>query len=83
LDLDRSAEVKTLRRKLRELGRRGLAYQFLRGIARRIADDHKDLLGYLYVDGHVRAYHGGRPAALFQGFPFGLPGKLACFAQVF
>lgn len=60
LGLDRAPEVKTLRRKLRELGRRGLAHQFLRGIARRIADDEKDVLGYLYVDGHVRVYHGGR-----------------------
>ena len=60
LGLDRAPEVKTLRRKLRELGRRGLAHQFLRGIAQRIADDHKDVLGYLYVDGHVRVYHGAR-----------------------
>jgi hypothetical protein len=60
LGLDRSPEVKTLRRKLRELGQRSLAHDFLRGIARRIADEHKDVLGYLYVDGHVRLYHGGR-----------------------
>ena len=60
LGLDRAPEVKTLRRKLRELGRRGLAHQFLRGIAQRIANDHKNVLGYLYVDGHVRVYHGSR-----------------------
>jgi transposase len=60
LGLDRAPEVKTLRRKLRELGRRGLAHQFLHSIARRIANDHKDVLGYLYVDGHVRVYHGSR-----------------------
>jgi Transposase protein len=60
LGLDRSPEVKTLRRKLRELGQRHLAHEFLRGIARRIVDQHKDVLGYLYVDGHVRLYHGGR-----------------------
>ena len=60
LGLDRAPEVKTLRRKLRELGRRGLAHEFLRGIAQRITDDHKDVLGYLYVDGHVRVYHGNR-----------------------
>jgi len=47
LGLDRAPEVKTLRRKLRELGRRGLAHQFLRGIAQRIASDHKNVLGYL------------------------------------
>ncbi|MGH9880119.1 MAG: putative transposase, partial [Pyrinomonadaceae bacterium] len=60
LGLDRSPEVKTLRRKLRELGQRCLAHEFLRAIARRIADQHKDVLGYLYVDGHVRLYHGDR-----------------------
>jgi DNA-binding CsgD family transcriptional regulator len=60
LGLDRAPEVKTLRRKLRELGQRSLAHQFLRGIAQRIASDHEDVLGYLYVDGHVRVYHGTR-----------------------
>ncbi len=60
LGLDRAPEVKTLRRILWELGQRGLAHEFLRDIPRQIADEHKDVLGYLYVDGHVRVYHGSR-----------------------
>lgn len=60
LGLDRSPEVKTLRRKLRGLGRRCLAHEFLRQVTRRIAKQHKKVLGYLYVDGHVRLYHGSR-----------------------
>src|SRR5437867_3178219 len=63
LGLDRSPEVKTLRRKLRELGQRGLAHEFLRAMARCIAEQDKDVLGYLYVDGHVRTYHGVREIA--------------------
>lgn len=76
LGLDRSPEVKTFRRKLGELGQRGLAHEFLRSIARRIAEQHKDVLGYLYVDGHVRPYHGGReiPKVFTQKRQMVLPG---------
>lgn len=60
LGLDRSPEIKTLRRKLRELGQRCLAHEFLRQVAQQITRQCKNVLGYLYVDGHVRLYHGGR-----------------------
>ena len=60
LGLDRSPEVKTLRRKLRELAARGRAHEFVRETARQIVRDDEDVLGYLYVDGHVRTYYGRR-----------------------
>lgn len=58
LGLDRAPEVKTLRRKLRELGERKLADTFARQLTERWAKAEPDELGLLYVDGHVRPYHG-------------------------
>jgi len=60
LGLDRSPEVKTLRRKLHELAGRGRAHEFVRETARQIVREDEDVLGYLYVDGHVRSYYGRR-----------------------
>jgi hypothetical protein len=60
LGLDRSPEVKTVRRKLAEIADRRKSHEFLVEVARTIAADHEDLVGFLYVDGHVRAYHGKR-----------------------
>jgi prepilin-type processing-associated H-X9-DG protein len=60
LGLPRVAEVKTIRRKLRELAGRGRAAVFHRRLAQRRARQHDDALAYLYVDGHVRAYSGKR-----------------------
>ena len=58
LGLDRAPEVKTIRRKLREMGERGLASEYASELTRRWVEDDPDRLGYLYVDGHVRPYHG-------------------------
>jgi len=58
LGLDRAPEVKTLRRKLREMGQRGLARTFLRRLTERWAKAAPRELALLYVDGHVRPYHG-------------------------
>lgn len=58
LGLDRAPEVKTLRRKLRELGERELADTFARQLTQRWAQAEPKELGLLYVDGHVRPYHG-------------------------
>ena len=58
LGLDRAPEVKTLRRKLAEMGERGLARHFHRCLAERWARAEPDQLGVLYLDGHVRPYHG-------------------------
>jgi len=58
LGLDRAPEVKTVRRKLWELAARRQATQFSRQLAERWVREHADAVGLLYVDGHVRAYHG-------------------------
>jgi len=58
LGLDRAPEVKTLRRKLAELARVGKAVDFGRELARRRVAARGRTLGFFYVDGHVRVYHG-------------------------
>ncbi|MGV0976860.1 MAG: putative transposase [Azonexus sp.] len=58
LGLPRSAEVKTIRRKVAEVAQRRLAAELHRRLAQRRAADHVDELATLYVDGHVRVYHG-------------------------
>lgn len=60
LGLDRAPEVKTLRRKLTRLAAVGLATSFGRALAERRVAAHGAALGFLYVDGHVRVYHGKR-----------------------
>ena len=59
--LDRMPEVKTLRRKLSRLAARKGSYALGRDIAQRRIREHGRVLGFLYVDGHVRAYHGKHP----------------------
>lgn len=56
--LDRMPEVKTLRRKLACLASLKGSYQLGREIARQRIAERGKVLGFLYVDGHVRAYHG-------------------------
>jgi transposase len=58
LGLDRAPEVKTLRRKLRRLAAVARATEFGRALAQRRVASRGAALGFLYVDGHVRAYHG-------------------------
>jgi transposase len=58
LGLDRAPEVKTLRRKLSRLAACGRAAEFGRALAQRRVAQHEQALGFLYVDGHVRVYHG-------------------------
>ena len=58
--MDRAPEVKTLRRKLGELAgyRRGAALQSALAAAHAAA--RPDAIGYLMIDGHMRAYFGTR-----------------------
>jgi len=56
--LDRSPEVKTLRRKLERLARLRRSEALGQGLARLRVQARGETLGYLYVDGHVRVYHG-------------------------
>jgi len=58
LGLDRAPEVKTLRRKLARLAAMGRAADFGRTLAERRIAQRGQALGFLYVDGHVRVYHG-------------------------
>jgi hypothetical protein len=58
LGLDRAPEVKTLRRKLREMGLRNKAGEFISFLSKRWTEEDKDVIGFAYIDGHVRAYHG-------------------------
>ena len=60
LGLDRAPEVKTLRRKLGELAAAGKAADLIMALARRHAAARPQTLGFLYIDGHTRAYHGTR-----------------------
>jgi transposase len=58
LGLDRVPEVKTLRRKLTRLAQLGHAKLLGRALARLRVEQRGRLMGFLYIDGHVRAYHG-------------------------
>ena len=58
LGLDRAPEVKTLRRKLSRLAGIGRAAEFGQALAQRRVALRGEALGFLYVDGHVRVYHG-------------------------
>jgi prepilin-type processing-associated H-X9-DG protein len=54
------AEVKTLRRQLSRLAAHHHAEQLGAELARVRVAQRGELMGFLYVDGHVRAYHGER-----------------------
>jgi len=58
LGLDRAPEVKTLRRKLARLAACRRAAEFGRALAQRRVALRASAVGFLYVDGHVRVYHG-------------------------
>jgi transposase len=58
LGLDRVAEVKTIRRKLARLAGYGRAAEFGHALAEQRVQSRGNVMGFLYVDGHVRAYHG-------------------------
>ena len=58
LGLDRAPEVKTLRNKLKEIGLRNKAGEFISFLSKRWAAQDKDVIGFAYIDGHVRAYNG-------------------------
>jgi transposase len=58
LGLDRGPEVKTLRRKMAELGERELSGEWMQALAAQHIQEHPEALGFAYVDGHVRVYCG-------------------------
>ena len=60
LGLDRAPEVKTIRRKLAGLAAAGKAAELIMALARHHAAARPAALGFLYADGHARAYFGTR-----------------------
>jgi transposase len=60
LGLDRAPEVKTIRRKLSRLAAIGRAANFGHALAAKRVALRGEAVGFLYVDGHVRVYHGKR-----------------------
>jgi transposase len=60
IGLDRAPEVKTLRRKLTRLAACRRADQLAVELGRRRVEQRGQAMGFLYVDGHVRVYHGKR-----------------------
>ena len=58
LGLDRIPEVRTLREKLEQLGQETKVGAWAAQLSRRWMAEDPDSAGTLYVDGHVRVYHG-------------------------
>ncbi len=60
LGLDRIPEVKTFREKVSLLAHEGKVGEWSAEICRDWMDDHPEHAASLYVDGHVRVYHGSQ-----------------------
>ena len=63
LGLDRAPEVKTVRRKLTDLADRQFGQPLLAALAQQRIAQQQEAVAFLYVDGHVREYHGQEPLA--------------------
>jgi hypothetical protein len=62
LGLSRAPEMKTLRNKLKELsGIKDRVLSLMREMAKRRVTLIKEAVAFLYIDGHVRPYFGGKP----------------------
>ena len=58
IGLDRVPEVRCLRRKMDELSADGAAEHWATNLAKQWMEADPEAVGTLYVDGHVRVYHG-------------------------
>lgn len=58
IGLDRVPEVRTLREKIALLATHGKPGQWMRELSASWMEREPDEAGYLYIDGHVRTYHG-------------------------
>jgi hypothetical protein len=56
--LDRVPEVRTLREKIGAMAEEGAPGEWMRELSRQWMEADSQEAGYLYVDGHVRVYHG-------------------------
>ncbi|MFO7906280.1 MAG: hypothetical protein R6U98_26720 [Pirellulaceae bacterium] len=63
IGLDRMPEVKTVRRKLTLMALRKRGKEVMHAMAQRRIKEDPDCVAFLYVDGHVRPYHGQHPLA--------------------
>jgi transposase len=63
IGLDRGPEVKTIRRKLEQLAGWRKAREAMQAMAQRRIEEDPERVAFLYVDGHVREYHGQYPLA--------------------
>jgi hypothetical protein len=62
LGLDRVPEVRTLREKIALLAEQGTPEAWMKELSRTWMEAEPEEAGYLYVDGHVRVYHGADAA---------------------
>jgi prepilin-type processing-associated H-X9-DG protein len=60
IGLDRAPEVRTLREKISIMGKTGTVREWMKELSAVWMDADPTEAGYLYVDGHVRVYHGDR-----------------------
>jgi prepilin-type processing-associated H-X9-DG protein len=60
IGLDRAPEVRTLREKIAILAATGHPGAWMKELAKGWMENDPDQAGYLYVDGHVRVYHGDK-----------------------
>jgi transposase-like protein len=56
--LDRAPEVRTLREKIAAMAEQGAPGEWMKELSRQWMEADPQEAGYLYVDGHVRVYHG-------------------------
>jgi hypothetical protein len=60
IGLDRAPEVRTLRQKIAVMAATGNPGAWMKELAKSWMENDPDEAGYLYVDGHVRVYHGDK-----------------------
>jgi len=60
IGLDRVPEVRTLREKISKMARTGNPEGWMKALSKSWMQNDPDEAGYLYVDGHVRVYHGDK-----------------------
>jgi transposase len=61
IGLDRAPEVKTVRRKFSRMAAMKRGRQLMDQLAQQRIDQDRGRIAFLYVDGHVREYHGKAP----------------------
>ncbi|MGH9291953.1 MAG: putative transposase [Acidimicrobiales bacterium] len=83
IGLDRAPEVRRLRVRMAELAGEGRSDELVMSLARRHIDQHPEAVGLLYVDGHVRAYHGKAelPKAHLARMRISMPAEVDTFVS--